>query len=175
MVRVQGDDPKMSTALKLVRLGLAVRVSLREVPRGSLILDPTAEEVLTPGDRSHISSRGITVIDSSWNRGVDDIVRVSRRLKGFRRVLPALKAGNPINYAVLTKLSSAEAVAAALYITGFKDSAREILSKFKWGRNFLELNKDLLERYSKASSREEVLILQREFLSKFRFWGGCRL
>ncbi len=167
VVRLRGDNPKMSTALKLVRLGLALRASLRDVPRGSLILDPTAMEVLAPVDRMHIALRGLTVIDASWNRGVEEVAKASRGLRGFRRVLPALKAGNPVNYATLTKLSSAEAVAAALYITGFRSSALKVLSKFKWGTTFLELNREVLEEYSRASSREEILSIQDKFLSRF--------
>ncbi len=167
VIRLPGDNPKMSTALKLVRLGLAVRAgSPAQVPRGTIILNPAAKEVLAPQDRHVIESRGITVIDASWNRGISDILKAAVRLRGEHRVLPALKAGNPINYGILTKLSSAEAVAAALYITGFKEAAEAILSKFKWGHTFLELNKEVLDQYSRAGSREEVLKTQLELLKK---------
>jgi ribosome biogenesis protein Tsr3 len=37
-------------------------------------------------------------------------------------------------------LSSAEALAAALYITHFGEMANLILSKFSWGNNFKSLN-----------------------------------
>ncbi|MDX1798732.1 MAG: DUF367 domain-containing protein [Candidatus Lokiarchaeia archaeon] len=50
-------------------------------------------------------------------------------------------AANPTNYGKWEKLSSAEALAAALYITKFFDLANVILSKFSWGKTFKELNK----------------------------------
>ena len=169
VVRLKGDDPRKSTALKLVRFGLAKRVSnISELPRGVVVLNPIADTVLTPLDKPLVLRYGLVVIDSSWNKGVELIGSVCRRIKGYHRVLPVLFAGNPINYAVPTKLSSAEAVAAALYITGFKDVATRILNLFKWGHTFMELNKELLEKYSKALSRDEVIELQNEVLRKLR-------
>ncbi len=168
VIRVGGDDPRKSTALKLVRLGLAVKVPPHRVPKGAVVLNPLAGEVLAPEDRSLISLHGLAVIDSSWNEGVKPIESVARRLRGrVHRVLPALKAGNPINYARLTLLSSAEALAAALYITGFKDYAVEVLSKFKWGETFLTLNEDLLNEYAEASSRDEILFIQERLLRRY--------
>ncbi len=168
VIRVWGDNPKLSTALKLVRHGLAVKASPKEVPRGAVVLDPTSHIVLAPVDREHVLKSGLVVIDSSWNRGIDDITAVVRRLRGCRRrVLPLLKAGNPINYAIFTKLSSAEAIAAALYIVGLRDQALETLSKFKWGETFLKLNKEMLEEYSNTSTREEVLRIQEKYLRKY--------
>jgi len=106
------------------------------------------------------------VIDGSWNSDIDQIRKLSRTLRGVHRVLPVLKAGNPINYGILTKLSSAEAVAAALYITGFVEEALKVLSKFKWGHTFLELNSGLLDRYRLASSVDEVRRIQEDVLKR---------
>ncbi len=168
VIRVWGDNPKLSTALKLVRHGLAIRASPEGIPRGAVVLDPSSRVVLAPPDREPILKSGLVVIDSSWNRGINDITAVVRRLRGCRRrVLPLLRAGNPVNYAVFTKLSSAEAVAAALYIVGLKDQALETLSKFKWGKTFLNLNKDMLEEYSNTLTREEVLRIQEKYLRKY--------
>jgi len=168
VIRVRGDNPKLSTALKLVRHGLAIKVSPEEVPRGAVVLDPTSRVVLASVDRESVLKSGLVVIDSSWNRGVDDIIAVVKRVRRCRRrVLPLLRAGNPINYAVFTKLSSAEAIAAALYIVGLKDQALEVLSKFKWGRTFLNLNEEILEEYSNALTREEVSRIQEKYLRKY--------
>ncbi len=166
VVRLEGDNPKLSTALKLVRLGYATRVSLYEIPKGSVVLNPLSTKVLTPQDKELICRYGLVVIDTSWNSGIELIKKVSKNVKAQHRVLPALKAGNPINYGVLTKLSSVEAIAAALYIVGLKDYALELLSKFKWGPTFLSLNIEYLEKYSQALSKDEILKIQEEVLNK---------
>ncbi len=168
VIRVGGDDPRKSTALKLVRLGLAVKVPPWRVPRGAVVLNPLARTVLAPEDRVLVGNHGLAVIDSSWNDGTEPIEATARRLRGrAHRVLPLLKAGNPINYAKPTLLSSAEALAAALYITGFKEDAVRVMSKFKWGETFLSLNRDLLDTYAGASSRDEVLRIQNALLRKY--------
>ena len=46
-----------------------------------------------------------------------------------------------MNYGKPLKLTCAEAIAATLYITGFKEEARQVLDKFKWGESFIKLNK----------------------------------
>ena len=168
VLRIEGDDPRKSTALKLVRLGLARRIGFNGVPSKAVILDPFSNYVLSPLDKSYIESYGLVVIDTSWNKPIHELRAVFNRVRGVHRVLPLLFAGNPVNYAVPTKLSSVEALAAALYITGFKDEAKLLLNKFKWGHTFLELNRELLESYSSASSVSEVLKTQDEVLRKIR-------
>ena len=59
--------------------------------------------------------------------------------------------------------SGAEAVAAALYIVGEKEQAKQILSKFNWREQFLILNRELLERYSEAETSQEVVAIQWEY------------
>lgn len=160
------DDPRKCSALKMVKLGYAVRVgSIRLLPNNCLILNPFSNVLLTPSDRVLISKYGLAVIDVSWEEGLE----VLKRLSTYRRpqrILPLLFAGNPINYAVAAKLSSLEAVAATLYITGFKELSLKILSIIKWGRTFYELNRDLLERYSKCASVDDVIKVQDEVLKK---------
>jgi len=146
------DDPRKCTAEKLIRLGIARRV--RKPPKGSIVLNPFAKKVILPRDRSDVMKYGITVIDVSWKKGVEKLK--SRVFMANARVLPLLIAANPVNYGKPFRLSSAEAVAAALYITGFRGHAFEILSKFKWGHSFLQINADLLEKYSRAESSEDV-------------------
>jgi pre-rRNA-processing protein TSR3 len=79
-----------------------------------------------------------------------------------------LIAANPVNYGKPTKLSTVEALAAALFILGFREKAERLLSVFKWGSSFLSLNKELLETYAGAHNSSEVVELQREFMS-----SGC--
>ena len=72
-------------------------------------------------------------------------------------------AANPTNYGKLGKLSSAEALAGALYILGEKALAGEIMDKFKWGHTFLELNSNLLDDYAQAESAEEISQIEQEY------------
>lgn len=69
-------------------------------------------------------------------------------IKGENRRLPTLLAGNPTNYSIRGRLSTAEAIAAALVITGFEKEARRLLAVFNWGKTFLTLNEEPLESYS---------------------------
>lgn len=147
-------DPKKCTGRKLVRLGLATAV--RKIPRGSLVLNPLSKKALSPEDKK-VARNGIVALDFSWER-VDGI-----RIRGGR-ALPYLIACNPVNYGKPFTLSSAEALAAALYIVGEREQASLVMSKFKWGPGFLEMNRELLERYSNASSSMEVIEIQGEYM-----------
>lgn len=50
-------------------------------------------------------------------------------------------------------------------IAGFEELALLLLKKFKWGTTFLELNKVLLGRYAACQSEEELLGVEKEFLT----------
>ncbi len=157
------DDARKCTAMKLKKHGLAhVFFSLREAPRGAVILDPLAKKALSRQDKPIMASRGLLAVDCSWAH--IETFPASRALRGPRRCLPYLVAANPVNYGVPTKLSTAEALAAALYIAGFKEQAERVLSIFKWGPVFLELNRELLEAYSRAEDSSGVLAVQEEVL-----------
>ena len=136
------DDPKKNTVLKLARLGL-VRVVRPpyKTGRSTLVLDPLAEEPLSPLSLPH----RLLVVDCSW-RNVEGAL--SKVRGGTRRRLPFLVAANPAHYGKPYMLSSAEALAAALYILGLRELAGTIMGKFKWGPEFLRLNRDRLEAYA---------------------------
>jgi pre-rRNA-processing protein TSR3 len=85
------------------------------------------------------------------------------RLPGEGRKLPTLLAANPVNYAKPHKLSSVEALAAALSIMGFRDRAVRLLSLFKWGETFLTLNSEPLESYSLADSLRAMSDTEAQF------------
>jgi pre-rRNA-processing protein TSR3 len=65
-----------------------------------------------------------------------------------------------VNFGKATKLSTAEALAGALYIAGYKDEAKQLLSIFTWGHTFLELNGAMLEKYAAAQDSAEVVKIQ---------------
>ncbi|MEM0065681.1 MAG: DUF367 family protein [Sulfolobales archaeon] len=164
VLRCGSDDPRKSTALKLVRKGLAQRAQIDELPKCCVLLTVYSSKVLSPQDRELVKKCGIAVIDSSWRSDLGVMENLSKSWRGPKRILPALIAGNPINYGRISLLSSAEAIAAALYITGFLEESLNVLSQFKWGQTFLYLNRELLESYRRASTVEELLNIQEEFL-----------
>lgn len=75
-------------------------------------------------------------------------------------------ASNPVNYGKPCQLSCAEAFAAALYIIGMPKEAHQLLSKFKWGPNFLQMNGELLDIYADCKDGAEVVRKQNDYLEK---------
>jgi len=155
-------DPKKCTALKLKRHNM-VRVvhRIRGLPRGAIILNPFSDRAFSPADRGRLERRGLAAIDCSWIHA-DEVFELS--MHGASRCLPYLIAANPTNYGMPTKLSTVEALAAALYIAGFKEEAERLLSIFKWGPNFIILNQERLDSYAQAKNSTEVVELQRGFI-----------
>ena len=78
-------------------------------------------------------------------------------------MLPLLLAANPVNWGKPGKLTTIEALATAVYLTGNKPQASNLLSGFRWGQRFIELNYEPLEEYSSAKSSSELVDLQFEF------------
>ncbi|KPV63506.1 MAG: hypothetical protein AOA65_1254 [Candidatus Bathyarchaeota archaeon BA1] len=155
-------DPRKCTTLKLRRHGLVWVVHrVRLLPYGAVVLDPFSERAFSPADHDRIERRGLAAIDCSWIHA-DEVFELSMR--GASRCLPYLIAANPTNYGTPTKLSTAEALAAALYIAGLREKAERLLSVFKWGPHFITLNHKLLERYAQAKDSSEVVRLQKSFM-----------
>jgi pre-rRNA-processing protein TSR3 len=154
-------DPKRCTGLKLKRLGFArIVTKTRFMPKRAIILNPFGEIAFSPQDRTRVADFGLAALDCSWEHAEKVLLH---QVKGTSRCLPVLVAGNPTNFAKATKLSTAEALAGALYIAGFKDEAKELLSVFTWGHTFFELNADLLEEYAAAKDSAEIVsIMQRK-------------
>jgi pre-rRNA-processing protein TSR3 len=154
-------DPKRCTGLKLKRHGF-VRIvkQARFLPRRAIVLNPFAEIAFSPADRKRIEDFGLAALDCSWAHAEKVLLK---RVKGTSRCLPILLAGNPVNFSKATKLSTVEALVGALYIAGFKQEAKELLSIFVWGHTFLELNQELLEKYASAKDSTEIIEMQRSF------------
>ena len=155
------DDPRKCTAAKLARFRLAQPIyKMKQIRRKCVVLNPFAAKILLNKDRNDALSHGLVAIDCSWEKVQSAFVA---NLPGTWRRLPTLLASNPTNYAKPHKLSSLEALAASLYIMGFREKASELLSTFKWGPNFLSLNHDPLEAYSIASNEQELLAAESQF------------
>jgi pre-rRNA-processing protein TSR3 len=119
-----------------------------------LVLNPFSEIAFSPADRVRVLEAGLVALDCSWEHAEKVL---SHHVRGTSRCLPVLLAGNPTNFAKATKLSTAEALAGALYIAGFKDESHKVLSIFTWGHTFFELNAVLLDEYAAAKDSSEIV------------------
>lgn len=166
-VRYEGDDdPDKCTARKLARFDLAaLHRSARETPSG-IVLNPHAERALSPADRpdtdDSIRTERLVALDCSWETAREE--RFS--LRGPQRALPFLVAANPVNYGTPFRLTTVEALAGACCILGERDHAEELLSKFRWGHTFLELNNEPLRRYAACTDSSGVVAVQDEYLAE---------
>ncbi len=150
------DDPKKCTAAKMVKFGLAQNI--KKIGNRGMVLDPFSKKTLIPKDRSLINT--IVGIDCSWNLADQAFLK---KFNGIKRKLPPLLAGNPVNYSKLNKLTTAEAMAASLFILGFKEQSLELLDKFKWGHTFYELNQNLLDEYSELENEEQIESILKDY------------
>ncbi len=151
-------DPKKCTGLRLKRRGLArVVTRTRFLPKRAIVLNPFATIAFSPADRQRLQDFGLVALDCSWEHAQKVL---SGHVKGTSRCLPILIAGNPVNFGKATKLTTAEAIAASLYIADFKQEANSLLSIFSWGHTFLELNHSFLEKYSEAKNSAEIVEMQ---------------
>jgi pre-rRNA-processing protein TSR3 len=161
VLQLRQDDPRKCTAAKLVRFNLARPLyRFRQIPHRSLTLNPFASVHLLSTDRSQALAYGLVAIDCSWEK-VE--TAFTTHLPGRNVKLPTLLASNPVNYAKRHKLSSLEALAASLYVMGFRERADELLSIFKWGPTFLSLNQAPLEAYASATNEQELATAESQF------------
>lgn len=157
------DDPRKNTAIKMIRMGYAIPYRVSRRRGGPVVLNPFAEAYLGRWMREAVAVRGLLVVDASWRR------LAPSRFSGFGGLhvrLPPLLPGNPVNYGKPCILSSVEAAAASLYITGFVEDYSKLLGTFKWMSTFHSLNAELLEAYSRSNNEDELLRAVREY------WGG---
>lgn len=163
-VLIEGeDDPKKCTARKLARLKLAKQVeNARGIPGGAIVLNPLAEKAISAADKKRAAASGVVVLDCSWKK-LEKFPSIRKDLR--HRALPYLVAANPVNYGHPCTLSSAEALAAALWIIGEREQAEFVMSKFGWGQSFITLNRELLDGYASAADSAHVVEIQKEYLS----------
>ena len=152
-------DPKKCSVKRLEKAGILTIVpKIRGIPKGSLLLDPTVPQALSPADKPLL--RSLAVLDCSW------AVLETQAIKNwrFKRALPLLFAANPVNYGKPCVLSSLEALSAALYIMNEVEQAMIVLSKISWGIRFYELNAEPLNLYKDARDSAEIIEIQSGYL-----------
>ena len=155
-------DPKKCTGKRLSRMKKGkILKRMRQIPPRAVVLNPVAEVAFSKADRETLVKSGLVALDCSWKQAEDIFANI--RL-GAQRALPYLLAANPINTYKPIKLSTAEAVAAALYIAGFKEEAEDIMSIFKWGPSFITLNQEPLDAYAECATSTEIVQVQKEFM-----------
>ena len=158
------DDPRKCSAAKLRRFGLVREVlQIKFLPKRAVVLNPFSEIAFSPADKTRVEDFGLVALDCSWEHAEKVLLK---HVRGTSRCLPVLIAGNPVNFSKATKLSTVEALAAALYILGHTNQASELLSLFKWGHTFLDLNHDWLESYKKAKDSTEIVEIQERFFNR---------
>ena len=150
------DDPKKCTAAKLVRFGLAKKIT--KTSASTLVLHPFSKHTLLSKEKTLV--RSITGIDCSWNHADGIFENV---FSGITRKLRPLLAGNPVNFSKLNKLTTVEAISSAAFLLGHESLSHQLMDKFNWGHTFFELNENLLKDYQGASSEEEVSMIIHDY------------
>jgi pre-rRNA-processing protein TSR3 len=158
-------DSKKCTAKKIARFGFAKIMKFNMLPPNALLLDPTSEKAFSIADLKIAQSKGLVVIDCSWRTAEDTFRAIKHRFE--RRALPFLIAANPVHFGKAALLSTAEAFAAALFIFGYKECALRILSLFKWGLQFFNLNEGYLTKYALAKNSTEIVSVQNAILQSY--------
>jgi len=153
-------DPDKCTARKLIDKKYAEKiVNDRDLGRDGIYLNPLSEKAISPEDKAEAKTGGIKAIDCTWTEAEEKIPEYENG-----RALPYLVAVNPINYGKPFQLTTVEAIAAALYIMDEEEQAREILSIFNWGKQFIEMNKNPLNDYKEAETSSDIIEIQKEYM-----------
>ncbi|ORX99044.1 DUF367-domain-containing protein [Basidiobolus meristosporus CBS 931.73] len=155
-------DPKRCSGKRLERLGMVRSLKVTQGFRG-IVLSPTGKQAVSPEDKDIILEHGIAVVECSWAKL--DEVPLNRLRAKHNRLLPFLVAANPVNYGKPLRLNCAEAYAACFYICGLDEYGDEIMSKFKWGHGFKEINEEILKKYVACKDSADIVRVQNEWLA----------
>lgn len=160
------DHPRACTGRRLLRWGRVERVTREDAGSPTpVVLDPYSATPLSGSDQEAARRGGLLVVDCSWNRlaarGRFPGSERAGRPRTVHRRLPVLIATNPQHYGRAAQLNTAEALCAALYVLGRPEEAAKLISGFAGGDEFLEVNRERLERYSRAVSPGEVTAAER--------------
>ncbi len=160
------DDPKKNTAVLSSKRGdITLHKRVNTLPKKGIILEPLCGKIFGPEDHNLLTQQNGSLVglDCSWKQIESSVEQVMRRTRLKPRMLPLFLAANPVNWGKPGKLTTIEALAAAIYLTGNKEQASKLLSGFRWGERFIDLNYEPLEEYSSAKSSADLVELQFEF------------
>jgi pre-rRNA-processing protein TSR3 len=156
-------DPKRCSGKKLMKLGLMRDLHVGQKHSG-VIISPNAKLTISPADRELMEQHGAAVVECSWARVKE--VPWSKIGGKCERLLPYLVAANSVNYGKPWRLNCVEALAAAFYICGHPEWAKEVLSHFSYGPAFLEINSSLLRRYAACKDEEDIKKTQEAWMER---------
>ena len=166
IIHLDQDDPKKCTARKLASRDLArLHFDTRRPPRRGFLLDPSSGTILGPDDLPLIErGAALVALDCSWKQLDESILKIRKSSPRLEpRTLPLVLAANPVSWGKPGRLSTAEALAMCLILLNKVDQAERLLAPFSWGEQFFVLNKEPIEAYRNAKSRDEMVSLQWEF------------
>ncbi|KAJ3195319.1 ribosome biogenesis protein tsr3 [Irineochytrium annulatum] len=156
-------DPKRCSGKKLARIKVIRRLKVGQRFKG-IVMTPKGKQSVSPADRDIVQSAGCCVVDCSWARIGE--VPFEKIKSPNERLLPYLVAANPVNYGKPFKLNCAEALAAALFITGFDEYGHNLMSRFSWGHAFHNINKELFALYAECTDSADVVRCQNEYIER---------
>lgn len=160
-------DKKKCSGWRILKSKVALEISVQQIGK-ALLLSPYSQVAVSPTDRELVLKYGVVGVDASWNK-IDATMKRRIFSQGTGRSLPFLVAGNAVNYGKPTKLNTAEALAATLWIIGEKEYAHKLLGTYRSGQAFIGLNEARLEAYAQAKDSTEVVAIQKEFMDAL--WG----
>ncbi|KAI8819546.1 Tsr3 protein [Fimicolochytrium jonesii] len=156
-------DPKRCSGRKLARLQMIKTLRIGQKFKG-IVMSPKGTQSVSPADRHIVELHGACVVDCSWAR-VDEVPFEKIR-SPHERLLPYLIAANPVNYGKPFKLNCVEALAACFYIVGLEEYGHILLSKFKWGSAFWNLNEALFKKYQQCTTSTDVVDCQNAYIAE---------
>ncbi len=157
------DDPRKNTALRLKKHGRArIIEDAKRIPIHCVLLNPFAKKAISAEDLPDLRRRGLVALDCSWAQAEETFADLQGKVRS--RALPFLVAGNPTKYGQPFELSTAEALAAALYIAGEQRQARRLLAPLPFADSFWNLNQAPLDDYAACTTSAEVVAVQRDYL-----------
>lgn len=124
------------TAAFCISKGLMKKVD--EIPNNCLLLYPFSKKPLSKKDRKLSEAQGVYIIDAPWEllRGINS--KLSKRIQR-RKLVNVREIQGPYTGSNF-KISSAGAVAFALFVLGFRKQAEQLIGVFSWKDEFIKEN-----------------------------------